>query len=106
MAWEDGMPDLAEVRNTVEKIYSAKAKLLQSVPVREELEGKVVWKGLVRIFEIETPEIMRVYAGSLVAGAGATRRVFALQHTEKISSPIAAVRAAIVMEQRRERPLL
>lgn len=100
------MPDLADVRNAVERMHSGKAMLVQSVPVREESDGKVVWNGLVRVFEIGTPASIRVYAGSMPAEGGPKRRIFALQHTDKINSPIAAVRAAIAMEDRRKRPLL
>ena len=101
------MPDLADLRNEVERMHSGKAIFVQSVPVREkEADGKVVWNGLVRVFEIHTPVSIRVYAGSLPVEGGLKRRIFALRHTDKINSPVAAVRAAIAMEDRRKRPIL
>lgn len=100
------MPDLAEVRNAVEQIYGGKATLLHSVHVRDEIEGKVVWDSPVRVFEVRAGKPVLVYAGSLPVEGSAARRVFALRHTDKIMSPVAAVRTAIMMEHRRERPLL
>ena len=100
------MPDLADVQNAVERMHNGTATLVQSVSVRETgADGKVVWDGLIRVFEIGTPPSIRIYAGALPVEGGQTRRIFALRHTDKVHSPVAAVRAAIAMEDRRKRPL-
>jgi hypothetical protein len=46
---------------------------------------------------------MRAYAWSSSIEGSTKRRFFAALHTERINSPLAAVRAAIVAEQRARR---
>jgi hypothetical protein len=73
------------------------------VRVRETFEGKRVWEGVVRVFDpAGHPKATRAYAWSSPIEGSTKRRFFAVLHTERINSPVAAVRAAIVAEQRNE----
>jgi hypothetical protein len=85
----------------VQKLHGRTATLAQSVPVRETFEGKTVWEGVVHVFELAGhPTATRAYAWSSPMKGGTKRRFFAVLHTERINSPLEAVRAAIVAENR------
>lgn len=82
-------------------MHGGTATLAQSVPVREIFEGKTVWEGVVRVFDLSShPTATRAYAWSSPIEDSAKRRFFAVLHTERINSPLEAVWAAIVAEQR------
>jgi hypothetical protein len=94
-------PQTSELRLAVENIHGATARLAQSVPVRETFEGHVVWEGVVHVFDLAGhPTASRAYAWSSPIEGSAKRRFFAVLHTERINSPIEAVRAAIVAENK------
>jgi hypothetical protein len=71
------------------------------VPVTETHGSEVVWNGTVAIFDLQdNPNgCNRAYAWSYETEGG-KRRFFAVLHTGPIDSPVAAVRAAIVAEQK------
>ena len=90
-----------QLKQAIESQHGGTATLAQSVPVHEEFEGKPVWDGTVHIFNLkDSPSgAKRVYAWSYERDDG-KRRFFAVLHTGPIDSPVKAVRAAIVAEQR------
>src|SRR5947207_12931855 len=93
--------DLDQLREAVENMHGGTATLAQSVPVRETFEGKTVWEGVVHVFDLAGhPTATRAYAWSSPIEGSTKRRFFAVLHTDRINSPIRAVRAAIVAEQR------
>ena len=105
-----GGNDMADLTNTdqfraaVENMHGGTATLAQSVPVRETFEGKTVWEGVVHVFDLAGhPKATRAYAWSSPIEGSTKRRFFAVLHTERINSPIEAVRAAIVAENRASR---
>lgn len=68
---------------------------------KETFEGKLVWEGVVHLFDLKgNPKATRAYAWSSLIEGSSKRRFFAVLHTNKINSPVAAVRAAIVAEHR------
>jgi hypothetical protein len=82
-------------------MHHCKARLAQSVPVTEALEGKTVWEGLVRVFDLTGhPKATRAYAWSSPIEGSGKRRFFAVLHQGPVTSPVEAVRAAIVQENR------
>jgi hypothetical protein len=90
-----------QLREAVERLHGGSATLAQSVPVRETFEGKPVWEGVVHVFDLAGhPTATRAYAWSSPIEASTKRRFFAVLHTDRISSPVEAVRAAIVAEHR------
>jgi hypothetical protein len=89
------------LREAVKRMHGGTATLAQSVSVRETFDGKPVWEGVVHVFDLAGhPTASRAYAWSAPIKGSAKRRFFAVLHTERISSPLEAVRAAIVAEHR------
>ena len=91
-----------ELKEAVERMHGGTATLAQSVPVRETFEGKPVWEGVVHVFNLTGhPTATRAYAWSSPIEGSTKRRFFAVLHTERINSPLEAVRVSIVAERRR-----
>jgi hypothetical protein len=96
-------PTESELKTAVESMHGGTATLAQSVPVRETFDGKPVWEGVVHVFDLTVtghPSATRAYAWSSPIEGSTKRRFFAVLHTERINSPLEAVRAAIVAEHR------
>jgi hypothetical protein len=92
-----------QLREAVERMHGGSAVLAQSVPVRETFEGKPVWEGVVHVFDLTGhPTATRAYAWSSPIEGSTKRRFSAVLHTDRINSPLEAVRAAIVAEYKRE----
>jgi hypothetical protein len=95
------MPEVDQLAEAVERMHGGKATLAQSVPVSESFEGKPVWQGLVHVFDLEhCPRATRAYAWSSAIEGSTKRGFFAVLHSDKVNSPVEAVRAAIVAEHR------
>lgn len=94
-------PDANQLREAVEQMHGGTAQLAQSVPVRETFEGKTVWEGVVRVFDLTGHSTAtRAYASSSPIEGSTKRRFFAVLHQPPVDSPQSAVRAAIVAEHR------
>ncbi len=93
--------EASELQKAVERMHTCKAMLAQSVPVTETFEGKTVWEGVVHVFDLKGHlTANRAYAWSWPIEASDKRRFFAVLHQGPITSPLEAVRMAIVAEQR------
>jgi hypothetical protein len=93
--------DSSELRMAIERMHGGSATLAQSVPVRETFEGKTVWEGVVHVFDLAGhPTATRAYAWPFPAEGSDQLRIVAVLHTARINSPLEAVRAAIVAENR------
>ncbi len=98
MSADTTIHDLAQA---VECMHTCKATLAQSVPVSETFEGKIVWDGVVHIFDLKGHlTATRAYAWSSPIDGSDKRRFFAVLHQGPVTSPAEAVRAAIVAENR------
>ena len=92
-----------EMRRAVESLHRCRATLVQSLPVRDKLRGKV-WEGVVHVFDIEGhPKAKRAYAWSSPIEGSDKRRVAAVLQLGLIKAPIDALRRAITAERRRKR---
>lgn len=90
---------IVELRDVIRKLHGVESRHLESVPIKETFQGKTVWEGVVEVFElIDHPKAQKLYAWSHDAD-GKKRHVTVL-HVDKVTSPILAVRAAIVQEFR------
>ena len=90
-----------QLKKAIESQHSGVATLVDSIPVKEKFHGKVVWKGVVRVFDLEgNPNATRAYAWSSPIEGSSKRRFFAVLHLGGIRSPQDAVRAAIVAEHK------
>jgi hypothetical protein len=89
------------IRGAVEHMHTCKATLVQSVPVTETFEGKTVWEGAVHVFDLtDHPKASRAYAWSSPIEGSDKRGFFAVLHQRPVTSPVEAVRAAIVAEHK------
>jgi hypothetical protein len=90
------------LKQAVESQHGGRAVFVEWVPVKDVVQGKTVWEGVVHIFNLEgNPKATRAYAWSSPAEEGSDqRRFFAVLHLGGIRSPLDAVRAAIVAERR------
>jgi hypothetical protein len=91
-----------QLRDAVQNMHGGTATLAQSVPIREIFEGQVVWEGVVHVFDLAGhPTATRAYAWPFPAKDSDRLRIVAVLHTDRINSPIEAVRAAIVAEHKK-----
>jgi len=91
--------DSSELQQAVERQHLCSARLLQSVPVREKFARETVWEGVVHVFAL-TGHPRATYAWSSPIEGSDKRRFFAVLHQPPVTSPVEAVRAAIVAETR------
>ena len=91
----------SELRDAIECQHGGKARFVEAVPVSETFQGQPVWQGTVHVFDLEGhPKATRAYAWSSPVEGSDRRRFYTVLHVPPITSPEAAVRAAIVQEYR------
>lgn len=94
----------SELKSAVEAQYGCTATFVQSVPVKETFEGETVWGGVVHVFTIHGhPKASKAYAWSSPIEGSDKRRFFVVLHQPPVTSPVEAVRAAIVAEHRADK---
>ena len=77
-----------ELRTAVERQHNCAARLVQAVPVRETFDGRIVWEGVVHIFDLTGhPQAKQAYAWSSPIEGGEKRRFFAVLHLPPVTSP-------------------
>jgi hypothetical protein len=92
-----------QLKRAVEAQHGCTATFVQSVPVKETFEGATVWDGVVHVFQIHGhTKAKEAYAWSSPIEGSDKRRFFAVLHLPPVTSPVEAVRAAIVAEQRNQ----
>src|SRR5467141_2938801 len=97
--------EVDQLKQAVEQMHAGSAQLAQSVPVRESFAGQPIWEGVVHVFDLSGhPTATRAYAWSAPVEGSTKRRFFAVLHQPPVDSPQAAVRAAIVAENKNLRP--
>jgi len=90
-----------DLQAAVARLHTCKPTLIQSVPIKETFEGSTVWEGVVHVFDLKGHlHANRAYAWSSPIEGSEKRRIFAVLHQGPVTSPVEAVRAAIVAEQR------
>jgi hypothetical protein len=94
------MTHIQELQSVIRHLHGAKAKHLESVPVTELFQGQTVWDGVVEVFQIKGhPKTDRVYAWIHATDDSANpKRHVTVLHIPPVTSPKAAVQAAIVQE--------
>jgi hypothetical protein len=100
------MTYIEELRDVIRRLHGAEATHVESVPVKEMYKGKTVWEGIVEVFELHGhPTASRLYAWSHETdNKDKPRRHVTVLHSHPITSPVLAVRAAIVQEFRNLEP--
>jgi len=93
--------DAAQLKRAVEAQHGCTATFVQSAPITETFDDKTVWEGIVHVFKINGhPKANKAYAWSSPIEGSDKRRFFAVLHLPPVTSPVEAVRAAIVAEER------
>lgn len=94
------MSNIDELQDVIRRLHGSEASHVETVPVKETFQGKTVWEGEVEVFDLhDHPEASRVYAWSHETEDDKQRHVTVL-HIAPVTSPEAAVRAAIIQEYR------
>ena len=96
------MTYLEELKSVIKRLHGVEATHLESVPIKETFQGKTVWDGVVEVFQLHGhPKAPKAYAWShKTDDPNKPIRHVAVLHLNGVTSPLAAVRAAIVQEFR------
>lgn len=96
------MTYIEELRGVIKKLHGVDSRHIESVPVKEVFKGKTVWDGVVEVFElIGHPKAPRAYAWAHdTDNPKQPRKHVTVLHIPPVTSPLLAVRAAIVQEFR------
>ena len=90
-----------ELQRAVEELHDCTATSIGTEAVSETFGDRSVWDGIVHLFELaDHPKATRVYAWSSAIEGSTKRRFFAVLHIPPVTSPLEAVRAAIVQEHK------
>ncbi len=91
---------IEELRDVIRCLHGVESKHVESVPVKETFQGRTVWEGIVEVFElVGHPKAPKVYARSHdTDDPRQLKRHVTVLHIHPVTSPILAVRAAIVQE--------
>jgi hypothetical protein len=94
------MTYVEELRDVIRRLHCVDSKHVGSVPVTEKFQGRTVWDGCVEVFElIGHPTASKLYAWSHTTDdPDNPKRHVTVLHSDLITSPLLAVRAAIIQE--------
>jgi hypothetical protein len=93
---------IEELQDVVVRLHGAEARHVESVPVKEQHEGKTVWEGVVEVFDLTGhPKTNRVYAWMHDTGSpDKPKQHVTVLHIDPALSPAKAVRVFIIQEFR------
>jgi hypothetical protein len=92
---------IEELRDVIRHLHGVDSSHVESVPVKETFQGKTVWEGIVEVFDLRNhPKAARAYAWAYETDNLKKPRHVVVLHLGPITSPLLAVRAAIVEEFR------
>ena len=93
--------DLKDLQKSVEWLHNCSASFKESVPVKEEFEGRTAWEGIVHVFDLTGhPQVDRCYSWSAQIEGSEKRKFYAVLHIPPVDSPEKAVRASIIQDFR------
>jgi hypothetical protein len=88
------------LQDAIRQLHGCESRWIESVPVREEREGKTVWDGVVQVFVlVGHPKAKRAYAWSH-ATEGTPRRFHVVLGIPPVDGPVMAVRTEISVTRR------
>ena len=88
----------------IKNLHDCDATYDESTKIHEEFEGQPVWEGEVHTFTIEGhPDTDTCYAWSSPIEGSSKRKFYAVLHVPPVDSPIAAVRASIVADYKKQK---
>jgi hypothetical protein len=91
---------ITELRDVIHKLHGAKAEHVRSVAVQEKFQGRIVWDGVVEVFDLSGhPKANRIYAWSHdTDDPKHPKQHVTVLHIPPVVSPQTAVQAVIVQE--------
>jgi len=93
-----------ELKKAVENLHNCSASFKESVPVKEEFEGRTAWEGIVHVFDLTGhPEADKCYAWSSPVEGSEKRKFYAVLHIPPVDSPENAVKASIIQDFRADK---
>lgn len=88
------------LQEAIKKLHGCDSFFVGAVALTEKHEGRVVWDGVVNIFDIlGHPEAKACYAWASPTDNGGLK-YYAILHIPPVDSPLAAVRASIARDYR------
>lgn len=95
------MTYIEELRDVIRHLHGVESSHVESVPIKEEFQGKTVWEGIVEVFDLQNhAKAPRAYAWAYETDNPKRPRHVVVLHLGPVTSPLLAVRAAIVQEFR------
>lgn len=95
------MTYIEELRDVIRHLHGVDSSHVESVPIKEEFQGKTVWEGIVEVFDLKDhAKAPRAYAWAYETDNPKRPRHVVVLHLGPVTSPLLAVRAAIVQEFR------
>ena len=95
------MTYIDELRDVIRRLHGVESSYVESVPIKETFQGKTVWEEIVELFELHGhAKAPRIYAWAYETGNPKKPRQVTVLHLGPVTSPLLAVRAAIVQEFR------
>ncbi len=100
------MTYIEELRDVIRRLHGVESKHVGSVPIKESFRGETVWDGCVEVFElVGHPTATKLYAWSHTTDdPDNPKRHITVLHSDLITSPLLAVRAAIIQEFKANAP--
>jgi len=91
------------IQQAIEHLHLCQATFRETVKVVEQFEGQIAWEGEVHVFDLkEHPTASVCYAWASPVEGSEKQKFYAVLHVPPVTSPIAAVRASIVRDFKRE----
>jgi hypothetical protein len=90
---------IEELKDAIRRLHGVGASHVRSVPVKETFQGKIVWEGVVEVFELyghPTAERLYAWAHDMDDPEKPHRHVTTVLHSHPVVSPETAVRVSIV----------
>ena len=92
---------IESLKKAILDLHGRKATWVESVLLRNSFEGKIVWEGVIQVFDLQGhPKATRCYVWSHGLDNSKKRRFFAVLHQGAVDSPEKAVRVAIINEHK------
>jgi hypothetical protein len=96
---------IERLKQVIFHLHKSDSQHVESVPVEEVFDGKLIWKGIVEVFTLTNhPKAKRCFAWSHKAGKDdSDERFVAVLEIPPVTSPETAVKVAIVAEVREKK---
>jgi hypothetical protein len=96
---------IEELQDVIHHRYGVDSRHIETVPIKETLHQKTIWEGNVEVFElIGHPKATKAYAWAYATENPKKPRHVTVLNLFPLTSPLLAVRAAILEEAKAAEP--